>query len=272
MWYRPKDHVVLKSIDDLISLLPSYSPEALRKHVGYLDREFMGRYLRQTGVRVAQLIDRLDAIGLKPGARLLEIGPLFGSFALPLVRLGYRVTAVDRYRAFDGGLDGYVDLMQAEGVQIISVTRETEGEAIDRLPEFDCTIAMAVIEHVPHTPRLFLESIRKKTVPGGTIALDTPNLTRFWNRRRLSQDESIFQDLSLQYECEIPYEGHHREYTAREMRWLLERIGCEEVSIDLFDYNMLQFERIDGPHLECLSSLLGDLAFADTILASGRRV
>jgi SAM-dependent methyltransferase len=153
----------------------------------------------------------------------------------------------------------------------LSVTRETETEIISRLPAFDCTIAMAVIEHVPHTPRHFLEMMRDKTVPGGIIALDTPNVTRFWNRRKLSQDESTFQDLSLQYECEIPYEGHHREYTSQEMHWLLSRIGCEEVSIDLFDYNMLQFEQIDGLHLECLSLILSDLAYADTILACGRR-
>ena len=271
MWYGPKDHVVVKSIEDLLGRLQSYSPEALRKHVGYLDREFMGKYLRQTGVRVARLIDRLDAMGLRPGSRLCEIGALFGSFALPLARLGYRVTAIDRYKAFDGALAAYEDLMLSEGIEVVSVTRETETEAIGRLPAFDCTIAMAVIEHIPHTPRHFLETMREKTVPGGIIALDTPNVTRFWNRRKLSQDESIFQDICIQYECEIPYEGHHREYTSQEMRWLLKRIGCQEVSIDLFDYNMLQFEHIDRPHLECLSMILSDLANADTILACGRR-
>jgi len=271
MWYGDRDPVVLKSVDDLVSRLPWYSPEALQKHVGYLDREFMSKYLRQTSIRVAQLIDNLEALGLQPGARLLEIGSLFGSFALPLARLGYRVTAVDRYRAFEGGLDAYIDLMQAEGVEVIQVTRETETATIEQLPEFDCVMAMAVIEHVPHTPRLFLDSLRRRTLPDGVIALDTPNLTRFWNRRRLSQDESVFQDLGLQYECEVPYEGHHREYTAREMHWLLEQIGCEDVSVRRYDYNMLQFQQIDGPHLECLSRILGDLANADMLLACGRR-
>jgi len=271
MWCGPKDQVVVKSVEDLLDRLPSYSPKALQKHVGYIDRESTGKYLRQTSIRVARLIDRLDGMGLKQGSRLFEIGALFGSFSLPLARLGYRVTAIDRYRAFDGALDAYVDLMQAEGIEVISVTRETEGEAIAGLPGFNCTIAMAVIEHIPHTPRHFLETMRDKTLPGGIIALDTPNVTRFWNRLRLSQDESIFQDLQLQYDCEIPYEGHHREYTAQEMRWLLNRIGCEEVSIELFDYNMLQFDQIDRPHLECLSKILGDLANADTILACGRR-
>ncbi len=271
MWYGPNDHLVVKSVDDLRDRLHTYSPEALQKHIGYIDRETTSKYLRQTAIRVARLIDRLEAMGLKPGSSIFEIGTLFGSFALPLARLGYRVTAIDRYNAFDGALDVYVDLMQAEGIEVIAVTRETEREAIDRLPAFDCTIAMAVIEHVPHTPRQFLETMREKTVPGGIIALDTPNLTRFWNRRRLAQDESIFQDLGLQYDCEIPYEGHHREYTAQEIRWLLNRIGCEEVSVELFDYNMLQFDQIDKPHLECLSAILGNLAFADMLLACGRR-
>jgi hypothetical protein len=102
------------------------------------------------------------------------------------------------------------------------------------------------------------------------MAFDTPNVARFWNRKKLSQNESVFQDLKLQYHCEIPYEGHHREYTAQEMRWMLNQVGCSDVNIARFDYNMIQFREIDKPHLECLSMILSDLTYADTILAYGR--
>jgi 2-polyprenyl-3-methyl-5-hydroxy-6-metoxy-1,4-benzoquinol methylase len=271
MWYKPKDAAVLETVRDVVGILETYSPEAFRTHVGYVERDRTRKYLEQTAIRVAQLIDTLDRMALPPGSRILEIGALFGSFAVALARLGYRVTAVDRYETFGGALDGYTELMQREGIEVISTNRETEVRTIGQLPRFDCTIAMAVIEHIPHTPRIFLEMMLDRTGPGGIIALDTPNLTRFWNRKRLSENESVFQDLKVQYECEPPYEGHHREYTAAEMHWLLDHIGCTDIRLSLFDYNMLQFSEISGPHVECLAAILGDLTCADTILACGRR-
>jgi hypothetical protein len=67
MWYGAKDHVIVKSVEDLLDRLQSYSPEAFRRHVGYIDRENTRKYLRQTGIRVAQLVDKLSAMGLNPG-------------------------------------------------------------------------------------------------------------------------------------------------------------------------------------------------------------
>jgi hypothetical protein len=52
------------------------------------------------------------------------------------------------------------------------------------------------------------------------------------------------QPVEDQYLCEPPWEGHHREYTARELRWMLERIACEEVDVEFLDYNMLQFDEL----------------------------
>lgn len=109
------------------------------------------------------------------------------------------------------------------------------------------------------------------TKPGGLIAIDTPNVTRFWNRHRLSQGESIFQDIRVQYACDVPYEGHHREYTASELVWMLGQVGCTDISVALFDYNMLQFKVIDpGIHMECLGAMLENPELCDTVLVVGR--
>jgi 2-polyprenyl-3-methyl-5-hydroxy-6-metoxy-1,4-benzoquinol methylase len=143
---------------------------------------------------------------------------------------------------------------------------------IESLGAYDCVIAMAVIEHVPHTPRPLLEQMKRRTKPGGLLAVDTPNVARYWNRRRLAEGQSIFQPIADQFYCDIPFEGHHREYTIDEVRWMLEQLGCADIRLRAFDYNMLQFTRIDRPHIDCLTAIVEDLRQADMILASGRLV
>src|SRR6185437_15306135 len=153
-----------------------------------------------------------------PGT-VLEIGSLFGQFPLTLQRLGYRATAVDRYRTYAGAFDAYLDLLRREGVTVVETTREREGEMVSELGAFDAVLSMAVIEHIPHTPRLFLESLVSHVKPGGILVLDTPNIARYWNRKRLAAGDTIHQDIEKQYASDIPYEGHHREYTRAEMIW-----------------------------------------------------
>jgi len=270
MW-RPEDAEAVRAAEDLRGLLSTYDAEAFRRHAGYVNPESTAKYLRMTALRVAHLLDLLRSFDVRPGASVLEVGSLFGSFALPLARLGYRVTVSDRYGTMDGALDAYVGLLKAEGVAILSSTREHEEAEIAALPTFDAVIAMAVVEHIPHTPRPFLESLLRRVRPGGVLALDTPNLVRYWNRKRLAAGETIFQPLEMQYPCDPPWEGHHREYTPAEMTWMMGQIGLEGIDLRMLDYNMLQFERIDRPHIECLLACIADPTMADVILVGGRR-
>jgi hypothetical protein len=111
---------------------------------------------------------------------------------------------------------------------------------------------------VPHTPRPLLEVLAGAVRPGGLVALDTPNVARYWNRRLLERGETIFQPIADQYDTEIPWEGHHREYMAAELRWLLARVGCVEVEPEFLDYKMLRFDELSGEHTACLATLVED--------------
>jgi hypothetical protein len=111
--------------------------------------------------------------------------------------------------------------------------------------------------------------LKAATKSGGLIAIDTPNLVRYWNRKYLAEGKTIFQSIEDQFECTPPWEGHHREYTAEELSWMLERVGCTKVEVKHFDYNMLQFSYIDRPHIECLEACINDPSMCDTILAVG---
>ena len=186
-------------------------------------------------------------------------------------RLGYNVVACDRYSSYGDAFESHVALMREAGVRVVSTSRDHELEQIAAQGQFDVVLAGAVIEHVPHTPRHLLKTLFGAVRLGGLLLLDTPNVARYWNRQALERSETIFQPLEEQYGCEPPWEGHHREYTARELEWMLEQVGCDEIEVEFLDYNMLQFEELSAEHTECLAAIVEDPSQSDTLLAAGRR-
>jgi hypothetical protein len=76
------------------------------------------------------LCDALAGHGLTSGS-VLEIGSLYGSFALSLQRLGYHVTAVDRYDDMHPCVNGFVDTLADAGVRVIRTTRASERQAVE---------------------------------------------------------------------------------------------------------------------------------------------
>ena len=277
LWTSDADRVAVSVARELSTLTDLHDPRRAGsaatslsgRHAPASGMEARKKYLYQTALRVTHLCDALAEHGLTSGL-VLEIGSLYGSFALSLRRLGYDVTAVDRYDEMDPSVNGFVDELALAGVRVVRTTRANETQAIESLGLYDCVIAMAVIEHVPHTPRHLLELMRRRASPGGLLAVDTPNVAKYWNRRRLEEGKSIFQDIAAQDDCDMPFEGHHREYTVDEVRWMLEQLGCRDVRLRLFDYNMLQFARIDRQHIDCLTAIVEDPRQADMVLASGR--
>jgi SAM-dependent methyltransferase len=270
LWRGAMDAVVLRSAKDIIRLLDTFQPQAVEPHVALLPDESMRLYLLMNVVRVVRLVESLRRRGVENGT-VLEVGAWFGSFALSLRRLGYEVVACDRYESYGDAFAGHVALMEKNGVQIVSTRREDELEQIASLGQFDVVLAGAVIEHVPHTPRFLLETLYGAVRPGGLLLLDTPNVARYWNRRALERGETIFQPLEDQFVCEPPWEGHHREYTAAEFEWMLQRVGCEDVEVEFVDYNMLQFSELSAEHCECLARIVEDPSQSDTLLATGRK-
>jgi len=268
LWNDDIGRRVLADTKTLIDLLPTYDPSLMDPRNGYLGRDFFATYLKQSTIRVYHCVRQLREAGVTRGT-VLDVGSLFGQFALTLQRLGYEVTVVDRYDTYRGAFDGYVDLMKREGVAVISTTRASEAQRLADLGCFDAVLSMAVIEHIPHTARMFLEMLVSHVAPGGVVMLDTPNIARYWNRKRLAAGESTHQDLENQYYAEVPYEGHHREYTRREMIWMLEQVGCHDIRSRLFDYNLLQFTDLWPDHLDALLAMTVEPTLADVILVSG---
>jgi 2-polyprenyl-3-methyl-5-hydroxy-6-metoxy-1,4-benzoquinol methylase len=227
-------------------------------------------YLRLSSIRMAAA-----AAALWPhvprGARILDVGAYFGNFALMFRDAGYEIDAVDSYAAYGGAFAHTSRLFAESGVRRLDF--DDVGLDLRGMPPagYDAVMCMGVIEHVPHTPRLLLEAVDRVLTPGGLFLMDTPNLAYIYNRQKLARGESIFCPISAQFHTEIPFEGHHREYTIGEIEWMTERIGHEKVSLETFNYSLYGLSVLQGDDLANVLETERDPTCREVILSLSRK-
>jgi len=192
-------------------------------------------YLRCSIARMVHAAAALRRRGVRAG-RLLDYGSYFGNFSLMLARAGFSVDAVDKYRAYGHAFDGPRRVLAESGVRLLDFDDVGyDLAAFDA--RYDVVLCMGVIEHVPSSPRPLLETLNRVLVEGGLLVIDTPNLVHLYNRQKFARGETVLAEIQAQYETELPFEGHHREYTIPELVWLLRRIGHHRISVEAFNYS-----------------------------------
>jgi SAM-dependent methyltransferase len=194
-------------------------------------------YLRCSEARMVRVAKSLRQQGFS-GGRLLDYGAYFGNFAAMFRDLGFEVDAVDAYQAYAPSLDPVVAMLGGRGIRVLDFA--AVGRDLQSLPpaHYDVVLCMGVIEHVPHTARVLLEPLDRVLKPGGLLFADTPNVAQLPNRQKLARGESVAPPIDIQYHAEIPFEGHHREYTAEEMVWMAQELGHDMVAVDLYNYSV----------------------------------
>lgn len=225
-------------------------------------------YLRCSIARVVRVQRALRLHGT-PDARVLDLGSYFGNFALALALQGYRVDAADGYAGYGDALTPCTALMRASGIAVHESGESGEGLR-PLVGQFDAVVCAGVLEHIPHTPRLLLRNVTTLLAPGGLLLLDTPNLAYLYHRLALAEGRSIFTPIETQFYTEIPFEGHHREYTTDEVRWLLEASGHRVVSLETFNYSYYALEELAGDDAAHFCAMKADPSLRELILAVSR--
>jgi SAM-dependent methyltransferase len=112
-----------------------------------------------------------DLLGLPPGAAVLDLGCGPGRHALALARLGYRVTGVDRTRAY---LDRARAAAEAEGLEVEWV--RSDMREFRRDGAFDATVNMLTTFGYfedPEDDRRVLRNVLASLCPGGELLVET---------------------------------------------------------------------------------------------------
>jgi SAM-dependent methyltransferase len=196
----------------------AYEPNYLRTHmVRYRDScDFVAAHCSREG--------RLLSVGCEPGHIEILLKEFYGFGQI--IGLSYRASHQLKHR------------MTKFGIPVLECDIEREP-----IPEADGAFAsvvfLEVLEHmsvgVPHA----LTEMRRVLVPGGVLVLSTPNLAQFRNRVKLLKGKSVNWPLdgSKMFFAKPVHQRHNREYTAREVSYLLREAGFLIDKVRFRDYS-----------------------------------
>ncbi len=176
-------------------------------------------------VEVAQIAAKLPERGV-----FLDVGCGYGFVPRYFHRLGFKVISTDYPATGGASLQALIDL-GIEG-HYVNVGREP-------LPLADGSVDVAfagnVIEHLPHSPRPFMEDLRRVLKPGGFLVMDTKNAVDLKTRLKVLCGVHNWAPLKSFYHLDInPH--HHKEYTLRELGQLFELAGFGNVERIAFEF------------------------------------
>jgi 2-polyprenyl-3-methyl-5-hydroxy-6-metoxy-1,4-benzoquinol methylase len=231
-------HAYRQAVTDVLALLTRDRLIALSTHDPGIhpDAYDAGYYLRQSETRYRRAIDLFNRHHRpQPQITALDVGGWLGAFPLALARLGIQTTVAEEYAYYGDALNELVALLKRDGVAIRAVDYTQPIKIYDR---FDLVTNMAMIEHIPHTPKQLLDNLRNSLAPNGTLILDTPNIAYWPKRRQALRGESVHDAYCRWFDGGQPYVGHHRELTATELRDALTWTGFQVDELQIFNYSV----------------------------------
>jgi SAM-dependent methyltransferase len=162
---------------------------------------------------------------LPAGSRVLELGALPYYLTILLRReLGYEVVPVSYFEVEDAHVPVHVVESRAFGERYEVEFGNLNAER-DPFPHpgasFDLVLCCEILEHLLIDPSRLLYESHRVLRPGGTLVLSTPNAVRWENLVRLLRGDNVHDA----YHGNGVYGRHNREYTADEVRELLEANG-----------------------------------------------
>ncbi len=170
-------------------------------------------YYRNSKTRFWENFRRIEALGLKEGARVLDIGG------------GILSVLLSRLLNFDALVADVNDRARAdiEDLGLGFVIYDLFSDAPPPVEGLDLVVLTEVIEHIPQPPYVVLGRISKLLGPGGRLFLTTPNGHRFRNLLYMMLGREVLG--IYRYPEPGMALGHQHEYTLKQMRWQAEHAG-----------------------------------------------
>lgn len=177
-------------------------------------------YLEASVVRFYQAYQ-----ALRPSAEqtVCDVGGFWGVWALTLRALGHDVSMTETLRYYAGSFDPLFDHIREKGVVVYDLDPFDKDVELPRT--FDLVSVMAVIEHYPHSLRTFMHNIKSLVTAGGRVYLEVPNIAYLPRRIGLLAGRTPLAEMGDIYHSEVPFIGHHHEFTIAELRQLARLSG-----------------------------------------------
>lgn len=227
----------LRSVEDVLRFwTPEMQTEISRHNIGWRNgRIDFGNYLRYSELRYWTAFNMMSRNGAMD--TWCDVGGFFGAYPLTLRRLGVVVAMTEALQYYSNSFTPLFAYLRQEGVEIIDHD-PFESNSLDGR-HFDVVSAMAVLEHYPHSQKSFLEFMGSIITPTGRLYIEVPNIA-FWPRRwALLKGCSPLPLAGDIYQSEVPFTGHHHEYTMQELHQLAALAELKVLDEESFNYSFV---------------------------------
>jgi SAM-dependent methyltransferase len=219
---------LLETVDvaDLSRNNRGYEAYAADKFYSFVEME------KRRFVKTARLISQRVE-----GGRVCDLGCFIPYTPLLLARLGYEVTAVDRYEFYGEAFqERIMSLAARHGIELRDL--DILNDDLPAVGRFDVVLLTAVVEHLHGSPRRLMQSVRGMLNRDGLLVFEVPNIAEFYRRLALLIGRSPLPPYTDYFRSEYPFFGHSREMTVDEVRFLLTETGFTVERLECYDYHM----------------------------------
>jgi len=187
------------------------------------------QYLRLSSIRFYHAYLALLRTG---GATVCDVGGFWGVWPVTLRRLGYEVAMTEALKYYGSSFDALFECIRSKGVAIY----DFDPFSTDALPDkrFDLITVMAVLEHYPHSLKTFVGNVKAMTVDYGAIFFEAPNIAYWPKRIGMLRGRTPLAAIEDIYNSDVPFIGHHHEFTRAELRDLARLAGL--IVLDEYSY------------------------------------
>lgn len=157
--------------------------------------------------------------------KILDLGTFFAIIPVSLRLLGYKnIDIMDDPKLFKNNCTAsYIDFLKNHfGLQFKDFNSLNEFKS-----NYDVITFTSVIEHINDTPKPVLQNIWQALKNEGELILDTPNLLSLRKRIMFLLGRPLYEKIVNFFNSESPYSGHYREYSFKEIKYMLETIGFQ---------------------------------------------
>lgn len=191
-------------------------------------------YLRCSASRFYRAYLKIAEVDNKQA--VCDVGGQLGVFPMTLSKLGYDVTMTEALKYYGNLFDGFFDCIRAQGVRIANYDPFEPGAHLAQ--KFDFIAVMAVIEHYPHSLKCFMENIIQLMNPQARVYIEVPNIAYFPKRLKMLFGRTPQAELRDIFLSEVPFIGHHHEFTISELRDLVRLSGLSIRSESFYNYSL----------------------------------
>ncbi len=182
---------------------------------------------------------------------LLDIGAHYLHGLLGAYYLGYK-----NISGIDLNIFNSISTDRAKKINAVIKNCDLGEENIPFLNQsFDIVLLTETLEHFNFHPKKVFEEIARVLKPNGELIITTPNLLRLNNRLKCILEKSMNYDIREDY---TPG-AHYREYSATEIKYLLNIAGLKKEKLIYVDFNYPNRSKIEAMMNKTIGFLMPSL-------------